>query len=127
VREVSIAAVVVEKATETRTAEEAAAAKVAEEATEVKVVADKAVVVKVAADKATMEKVDADKAATMMMAEEAMVKAATDATMMKTTDQGALAAKTKTESMGSRSDSSPGPAVGSKWMVVSGGSTPPSK
>jgi hypothetical protein len=66
-REVSTAAVAVEKATGMRAAKQA-------------------MVVKVATDKATTKKVAVDKVTVMKAAEEAVAQAATDAAVMKTTD-----------------------------------------
>jgi hypothetical protein len=127
VREVSVAAAVTEKAVEMRTAEEVTTVKAAEEAATVKVAADKATTEKVARDKAVVEKVAADKATVMKAAMEAMAKVSTDAVAVKTAGQGATAPRTTTGLVGSRSDSSPGPAARSKRVTTLSGSTPPSK
>jgi hypothetical protein len=63
----------------------------------------------------------------MKVAEEVLVKAAVDAAMMKTTDQGAIAARTTMGSMGSDFGSSPSSAAGSKRAAAPGGSTTPSE
>jgi hypothetical protein len=93
-REVSTASAAIEKAVETRIAEEAAVAKAAKEATSVKVAADKAMADKVVVDKAAVdnvmvEKVAADKAVVTEATEEAVVKVAADAVAMKIAGQGA--------------------------------------
>jgi hypothetical protein len=93
------------KAVETRTIEEAMAAKAAEEAVVMKVTVDKAMAVKVA--------------------EEGMVKMAVDEAAMKIADQGVAGAKATVESTGF--DSSRAPMVGTKRAAMPGGSTPPSK
>jgi hypothetical protein len=96
-----VAVVVAEKFVETRTTEEATMAKVAEV---------------VVAEPVT---------AVMRADEEAVMKAAADASAMKIAGQGVVVVKTTIGSVGS--GSSPAPMVGSKRMVVPGGSTPPSK
>jgi hypothetical protein len=103
-REVSTVAAVTEKTIEMRMVEEVMVGKVAEEAMEVKVVADKAaamkaveegVAVKVATDEAAMAKateehvvlkVAMDKASTVNVAKEVMAKTLADAAVMKTTN-----------------------------------------
>jgi membrane protein involved in colicin uptake len=121
----STAAAMTKKVVEMRTTKEDTVAKFIEEATMAKVDADKAAAVKAATDKAASEKVAANKVAAMKATEEAMAKAATDAVVMKTTEQRATTMKTIMESVGS--GSSPTTTAGSKRAAVSGGSTPPSK
>jgi membrane protein involved in colicin uptake len=111
-REVSAAVVAVEKAAEMRTAKEVVAVKAAEEATTAMVAADKAAMMKAATNKAAVVKVVADKATATKVAEEAMEKAAADAAVMKTADQGATTPKTTVGLGGSDSGPSPTLAVG---------------
>jgi hypothetical protein len=63
----------------------------------------------------------------MKVAEDVVVKAAVDAAVMKTIDQGATTAWTTMGSVGSDSGSSPSPAAGSKRAAAPGGSTTPSE
>jgi hypothetical protein len=123
-RDLSAAVAVPEKAAEMRTAEEVAMAKATEEAVVAKVAVDKATTDKVA----TADKVAADKATVKKEAEEAMLKVAVDAAVMKTVGRGgAVAVRTSVGSVGFRSGSSPSPVMGTKRAAAPGGSTPPSK